>query len=112
MHINIIHEPADAKDYEFIVVAPLFNDEEKFECCGVFENENEAELCAKNVKGIILHNCNIQGKIRKKEYKVTMSFERIVTAISEEEAEQLFVGWYENIEDEDFFNAIKIKEIK
>lgn len=109
MIIHILNEPDEAKDYEFVVAVPYG---ENFLFFGEYENGYEAEEDARKNNGIIFHNCNIQGKIKRKNYKVSLSFEHDVTAISEDEAEKIFIEWLDNMKDADYFGAIKVKEIE
>ncbi len=99
MTINIINEPNEARNYEFVVAAPM-SEEDTYLFKGMFADGFMAEKCATECGGIIFHNVRIQGyKKPKNHYLVTISYCREIEAESEDEAYDKFD---EEIKDWDF----------
>lgn len=111
MTINILNEPNDAKDYEFVVAVPYGTN---FLFVGKYEVGHEAEEAAQEVGGIVFHNCLIQGKRRKKKYKVTIHIEKEVTGLDEYDAEKSFFEWFDDVYNEELPNTKfwKMEEIE
>ena len=61
MTYNIINEPEEAKNYEFIVVKPIDYVAESYLFMGMYKNSFEAEQVARRNDAIIIHNVRIQG---------------------------------------------------
>lgn len=72
MNLNSIHGlPAEANDYEFIVVVQR---EDGLYYLGAFEHGHEAEELALSFKtGLVIHNVRIQGKRKPKKHYYVFS---------------------------------------
>lgn len=115
MVINILNEPPEAKDYEFIVAIPFDEDAGTYMFQGMYENGYFAEQKAIEVGGIIFHNPQIMGKrAPKKEmfYTFKGSWTWGINATSKAEAIRKFeeayiedydIGDYEQIEEEEIY---------
>ena len=107
MNINIINEPDYAKDYEFVVVLPI-EDKGNYLYQASYIDGHAAEICAKVVGGIIIHNVRIQGFRKpekpkpKKYYKVEYTAADVFDECEDEQdAVDRFWETYENCLDGD-----------
>ena len=60
-NLNVMNAPADAFDYEFVVVREIDGD---YWFWGKYTDGFKAEQVALEVGGLIVHNVRIQGKRR------------------------------------------------
>lgn len=111
MNITIINEPDEAKNYEFVVAAPM-DEENTYLFEGMFTDGFMAEKCAAECNGIIFHNVRIQGykKPELNHYLVTITYCRQIEAESEEEAYNKFDEEIEGWDFNDFDWSYDIEE--
>lgn len=58
-NLNVMNAPADAFDYEFVVVREIDGD---YWFWGKYTDGFKAEQAALEIDGLIIHNVRIQGK--------------------------------------------------